>query len=166
VLQLWAVGIAASLLVTAASSLGYLEALQARSVDLLLRLQGQRFAPEVVLVAIDEEAFESLGRRQPLPRDYLARLLRGLQRAGAAVVGVDLALNTATTDADDGALSRAIMDFSDGGVSHVVLVDAPPPRSGPLSDPGFLGSVLRGAAEMPLDQDGVIRNQALFEVDV
>ncbi|MEK7443553.1 MAG: adenylate/guanylate cyclase domain-containing protein [candidate division NC10 bacterium] len=162
VLQLWAVGVAASLLVTAASSLGYLEALQARSVDLLLRLQGQRFAPEVVLVAIDEEAFESLGRRQPLPRDYLARLLRGLQRTGAAVVGVDLALNAATTDADDGALSRAIMDFSDGGVSRVVLVESPPPRSGPLSDPGFLGSVLRGAAEVPLDQDGVIRRVALL----
>lgn len=162
VLQLWAVGIAASLLVTAASSLGYLEALQARSVDLLIHLQGQRFAPEVVVVAIDEEAFESLGRRQPLPRDYLARLLRGLQRAGAAVVGVDMAFNTSTTDADDGALARAIMDFSDGGMSRVVLVEAPPPKAGPLADPAFLASVLRGAAEMPLDQDGVIRRVSLL----
>src|SRR3989304_4444808 len=98
-------------------------------------------------------------RGAPAP---VARVLRGLQRAGAAVVGVDLALNPPTTHADDGALSRAIMDFSDGGVSHIVLVDAPPPRSGPLSDPGFLGPVRRGAAEMPLDQDGVIRRVALL----
>ncbi|MBI2525447.1 MAG: adenylate/guanylate cyclase domain-containing protein [Candidatus Rokubacteria bacterium] len=162
VLQLWGVGMAASLLVTAASSLGYLEALQARSADILIHLQGQRFAPEVVVVAIDEEAFESLGRRQPLPRDYLARLLRGLQRAGAAVVGVDMAFSTPTTEADDGALARAITDFSDGGVSRVVLVEAPPPRTGPLADPAFLGSVLRGAADVPLDRDGVIRRVALL----
>ncbi len=162
VLQLWGAGIAASVLVTALSSMGYLEALQARSVDLLLRLQGQRFAPEVVLVAIDEEAFDSLGRRQPLPRDYLARVVRGLQRAGASVVGIDLALSTPTNDADDGALARAILDFSDAAGSRVVLVDAPPPKSGPLSDPTFLGAVLRGAAEVPQDGDGVIRRVALL----
>jgi len=68
-LQLWGVGILCSLLVTAASALGYLESLQARSLDLILRLQGRRPAAEVIIVAIDDAAFASLGRRQPLPRD-------------------------------------------------------------------------------------------------
>jgi CHASE2 domain-containing sensor protein len=68
-LQLWGVGILCSLLVTAASVLGYLEPLQARSLDLILRLQGRRPASAVVIVAIDEAAFASLGRRQPLARD-------------------------------------------------------------------------------------------------
>lgn len=162
ILQLWAVGIAASLLVTGASSLGYLEALQSRSVDLLLFLQGQRFAGEVVLVAIDEEAFESLGRRQPLPRAYLAKVIRGVQRAGAAVVGLDLALSSATEPAEDAELVKAIRDFADAGVSRVVVVQAPTPRSGPLADPAFVNGLVHGAGEVPLDSDGVIRRASLL----
>jgi CHASE2 domain-containing sensor protein len=90
-LQLWGVGIACSLLVTVASAMGYLEFLQVPTLDLMMSLQGQWFASEVVIVAIDDAAFESLGRRQPLSREYLARLLRALQRSGAAVVGLDVA---------------------------------------------------------------------------
>jgi len=162
ILQLWAVGIGASLLVTGASSLGYLEALQSRSVDLLLFLQGQRFANEIVVVAIDEDAFEAVGRRQPLPRAYLAKVIRGVQRAGAAVVGLDLALSSPTEPDEDAELARAIIGFADGGVSRVVLVQAPPPRSGPLGDPAFLGTVVHGAGEVPLDNDGVIRRASLL----
>ena len=162
ILQLWAVGIGASLLVSGASSLGYLEALQSRSVDLLLFLQGQRFAGEVVLVAIDEEAFESVGRRQPLPRGYLAKVVRGVQRAGAAVVGLDLALSSPTEPAEDAELVQALRGFADAGVSRVVLVQTPTPRSGPLADPTFMASMVHGAGEVPLDSDGVIRRASLL----
>jgi adenylate cyclase len=160
-LQLWGVGIACSLLVTAASAMGYLEFLQVRTLDLMMSLQGQRFASEVVIVAIDEAAFESLGRRQPLSREYLARLLRALQRSGAAVVGLDMALTSATTPADDAALAEAILDFSHDGVSRVVLAQMGEPESGPLSNPGFLQAVVRGSPSIPLDDDGVIRRAAL-----
>src|SRR3990172_2017486 len=74
-LQFWAVGIAASVLVTAASAAGYLEGPPGRTLDLLMRLRGSELTSDVVIVAIDEEAFDSLGQRQPLPRDYLATLL-------------------------------------------------------------------------------------------
>jgi CHASE2 domain-containing sensor protein len=67
--QLWAVGLVASVLVSAASAFGLLESWQVRGLDLLLRLQGQRVPHDVVIVAIDEAAFEGLGRRQPLPRE-------------------------------------------------------------------------------------------------
>src|SRR5438552_3426415 len=82
-LQLWAVGLVSSVLVTAASALGYLEGWQARGLDLLLRLQGHRTPYDVVVVAIDEAAFEGLGRRQPIPRDYLARAARCRSRRRA-----------------------------------------------------------------------------------
>jgi CHASE2 domain-containing sensor protein len=120
-LQLWGVGIACSLLVTGASALGYLEFLQARTLDLLLHMQGQRFPSEVVIVAIDDAAFESLGRGQPLSRAYLAQLLQGLRRSGAAVVGLDVALTSHTTLADDATLAQVIHDFAQDGVSRVVL---------------------------------------------
>jgi adenylate cyclase len=47
-------------------------------------------------------------------------------------------------------------------VSRVVIVQAPPPRSGPLADPAFLGAVVHGAGEVPLDSDGVIRRASLL----
>ncbi|MBI3456086.1 MAG: adenylate/guanylate cyclase domain-containing protein [Candidatus Rokubacteria bacterium] len=159
--RLWGVGLAASLLVTGASALGYLESLQARTLDLLQRLGGQRFPSEVVIVAIDDAAFESLGGRQPIPRDYLARLVRALRRSGAAVVGLDVALTAATDAASDGALARAILDFGQDGVSRVVLVEPPPP-SGPLGDAAFVRAVLRGSDRVPVDPDGVIRRAAFL----
>jgi adenylate cyclase len=161
-LQLWGFGIVASLLVTLASASGYLESLQARTLDLLLRLQGQRFASDVVIVAIDDQAFESLGRRQPLPRGYLAKLLRALRRSGAAVVGLDITLTSPTTPEDDAALANAILEFSQDGVSRVVLVETMAPGSGPLADPEFLRAVVHGSAAIPADDDGLIRRAAFL----
>ncbi|PYO27329.1 MAG: adenylate/guanylate cyclase domain-containing protein, partial [Candidatus Rokuibacteriota bacterium] len=91
-MTLWGAGFLASLLVTAASSLGYLEPLQARALDVLLLLGGQRFPSDVVIVAIDDAAFAALEERQPIPRQHLARVVRGLQRSGAEIVGLDITL--------------------------------------------------------------------------
>src|SRR3990172_4445589 len=131
-LQLWGVGVAAALLVTAASARGALEGLQARSLDLLMWLQGPREPAGVVIVAIDDAAFESLGRQQPIPREYLAQVLRGVERAGAAVVGIDISLASPPTPAADAALAEAIRGFADGR-RRVVLLD-------PLSAGGPLGA--------------------------
>ncbi len=142
--------------------MGYLEFLQVPTLDLMMSLQGQRFASEVVIVAIDEAAFESLGHHQPLSRQYLARLLRALQRSGAAVVGLDVALTSSTTPADDAALAQAILDFHQDGISRVVLAETAGLESGPLADPTFLRAVVRGSAMIPVDDDGVIRRAAFL----
>jgi adenylate cyclase len=159
-LVLWGGGLGAALLVTAASALGYLETLQARTIDLLQFLGGQRFPAEVSVVAIDDSAFASLGARQPIPRGYLARIIRGLERSGAAVVGLDVSLTVATDPEDDQKLADAILGFGQGGVSRVVLVDAPPPSSGPLASPAFLAGALRGSDRVSVDRDGFIRRAA------
>ena len=159
-LQLWAVGLVSSVLVTAASALGYLEGWQARGLDLLLRLQGHRTPYDVVVVAIDEAAFEGLGRRQPIPRDYLARVIRGLQRSGVAAVGLDVTLGTPTTPADDAALARAIRDFSEDGVSRVVVAGPLGAVGGPLGARALGRAVVTGSPQMPVDDDGFIRHVA------
>jgi adenylate cyclase len=161
-LQFWAVGVGASVVVTAASAAGYLEATQAKTLDLLLRLRGSELNADVVIVAIDEDAFESLAQRQPLPRAYLARVIRGLQRAGAAVVGLDVTFASATAPAEDASLARAIRDFSDGGLSRVVLTSTAMPKTGPLADPALLTAVVRGAPDVPEDNDAMIRKVSLL----
>jgi adenylate cyclase len=157
-LQLWGVGVAAALLVTAASARGDLEGLQARSLDLLMWLQGPREPAGVVIVAIDDAAFESLGRQQPIPREYLARVLRGVERAGAAVVGIDISLASPTMPAADAALAEAIRGLADGK-RRVVLLD-PLSAGGPLGVHALGASVSLAAADVPADQDGVIRRVA------
>jgi adenylate cyclase len=161
-LQLWAVGIASSLLVTALSALGFLESWQVRGLDLLLRLQASRVPHDVVIVAVDEAVFERLGRRQPLPRDYMARVIRGIQRGGAAAVGMDIKLDQPTDPADDGALARALLDFADGGVSRVVVAGPLAPGSGPLGAATIGRSVRTGAPEVPQDSDDLIRRVTAF----
>jgi adenylate cyclase len=164
-LQFWAVGVASAVVVTAASALGYLEGTQAKTLDLLLRLRGSELNADVVIVAIDEDAFDSIGQRQPLPRDYLAKILRGLQRAGAAAVGLDVTFQAPTAPAEDAALARAIRDFADQGLSRVVLTSGATPKTGPLADPAFLAAVVRGAPDVPEDPDAMIRKSTLLVPD-
>src|SRR2546426_6072758 len=138
-LEVWGLGIAASIAVTAASATGYFELTQGASLDLLLRLRGPQLSSDVVIVAIDDVAFESLGQRQPIPRDHLVRVLRGLRRSGAGVVGLDIVLTAQTTVKDDAALVKAITDFADtgGGRPGVIAARVPPPapRAGSARSP-------------------------------
>jgi adenylate cyclase len=153
--QVWAVGLLAGALVSGASSLGYLESWQSRALDLLQLLQGRRAPTDVVIVAIDEAAFEGLGRRQPLPRDYLARVLRGIARSGAAVVGVDIDLATATRTGDE-ELARVIREYADGGLSRIVLL-RPLATEGPLGAAALGPHVVLASPLVPHDPDGRIR---------
>lgn len=161
-LQFWAVGVAASVVVTVASAAGYLEGTQAKTLDLLLRLRGSELNADVVIVAIDEDAFDSIGQRQPLPRDYLAKIIRGLQRAGAAVVALDVTFQAPTAPAEDAALARVIRAFADDGRSRVVLTSTAMPKTGPLADPAVLAAAVRGAPDVPEDPDAMIRKTVLL----
>jgi len=160
-LELWTVGIAVSVGVTAASALGYLDAAQARSLDLFMQLREPARISDIVIIAVDEAAFAALGHRQPLSRDYLAKVIRGVQRSGAAVIGLDIELSTATSAAEDTALATAISEFEDRGLSRVVTVATEQSPSGPLGRPELQGAVVRGLVEMPEDSDGVIRRTNL-----
>ncbi len=131
-LQVWAVGLVASVLVTAASSLGHLEFFQRTGLDLLQKLQGRPLPAGVVVVAVDETAFEGFGGLTPTPRDYLARVVRGIARSGAAALAVDIRFDTPTTPAADAALAAAIREFSDKGLSRVVLLGPLATNDSPL----------------------------------
>lgn len=160
-LQLWAVGLVAACAVTGASAMGYLESLQARALDLLIYLQSPRQPSALVIVAIDDAAFDALGRRQPLPRDYLARVLRGVTRAGAAAVGFDISLPTAGAPEADRALARAIVEFGGRGERRLVVAGTSLPERGPLADPAVARVVVQSAPDVPVDADAVVRRASL-----
>jgi hypothetical protein len=157
------VGIACSLLVTGVSALGYLEFLQAHTLDLLLHVQGQRFPSEVVIVAIDDAAFESLGRRQPLSRAYLALLLQGLWRSGAAGGRTFASKKTRAWDVDELFLER----LTRARGRAIITASRPTEVSIELPELGHglftydLVQGLKGAAD--LNRDGIVSLQELYE---
>jgi adenylate cyclase len=160
-LQLWVVGLVAACAVTGASAMGYLESLQARALDLLIYLQSPRQPTGLVIVAIDDAAFDALGRRQPLPRDYLARVLRGVTRAGAAVVGLDISLRTPSVPEDDRAMAGAIAELGARGERRLVVAGTALPSTGPLADPAVGRLVMTSAPDVPVDADAVVRRAVL-----
>jgi adenylate cyclase len=151
------VGLVAAVLVSAASSLHYLESWQMLAFHLLQQMQGHQPPHDVVLIAIDEAAFEGLGRRNPISRRYLARVVRGLQKSGAAVVGIDITFTTPTASPDDAALAGAIREFSDHGLSRVVLLGPLGPGAVPLGTATLGPSVMLASPAVPADADGLIR---------
>jgi len=108
-------------------------------------------------VAVDSAAFERLGGRQPIPREYLARVVRGLSRCGASVVGIDITFASPTEPRADAALAEAIREFSDHGVSRVVLLGPLSAGAEPLGAAALGASVLTASPLVSVPRDGVIR---------
>lgn len=157
-------GFLASTGVAAATSLGYFSGYQGKALDLYFWAQGRARAPEIVLVAIDDAAFHGLNERQPLPRDYLAGLIRGLRKSGARLIGLEVDLRRPTLPADDRALMAEVRgdpgDVVPVVVARTLAAMAAPggeirfsPR--PLFDPTL--EAHSGFAEVPKDEDGFFR---------
>ena len=162
-------GVGVSILVSIASYLGYLDSIEAKALDLLLRLRGQQRSPGIVLIKIDDQAFEKLGEKQPLPRNYIASLVDIAARGGAKVVGIDIELKVATDPAEDEKLIKAIAVAEANGVTKIVPVYVIRPgkedaygatyRHAPFFDPGL--KVGGGFANAPMDDDGIVRQVPL-----
>src|SRR3990172_6424121 len=158
-------GFLASAVVATLTSLGYFSGYQGKALDLYFWIQGRARAPEIVLVAIDDAAFQRLNERQPLPRDYLAGVVRGLRKSGARAIGLDIDLRRPTPPADDQALVAAIQGEPGGPVIPAVVartLQAVPAADGefrfrpaPLFRPALEG--VSGFAEVPRDDDGFFR---------
>jgi adenylate cyclase len=124
---------------------------------LLQKLQAPRQPADVAIVAVDAAAFERLGGRQPISREYLARVIRGLNRCGASVVGVDITFTSPTEPSADAALAAAIREFADHGVSRVVLLGPLSGGSEPLGAAALGSAVVTASPLVRVPPDGVIR---------
>jgi len=166
--SLW-LGVAVSVVLSIASYLGYLEIVEAKALDFLMLLRGQQRAAEIVLVQIDDDAFEKLGERQPLPRSYIASLIDLVARGGAKAIGVDIEFKVASDPAEDSRLLSAVEGATEGGNGKVVTVFFVRPvkeddrgmvfRRSPFFDARLSG--IAGFANAPVDSDGIIRQVPL-----
>jgi len=162
-------GYIATVAVTAVTSLGYFSGYQGKAVDLYFWIRGQARAPEIVLVAIDDAAFLGLKEQQPLPREYLAAVLRGLRKSGARLIGLDVDLRLPTVPAEDRALAAALLGEPGDPAGPVVVARTLVAERLPtgetryrlrnLYDPAL--EVASGYAEVARDDDRLLRRLPL-----
>lgn len=160
-------GVLVSVAVTAASQLGALAGWETRAVDMFLFFRDRLPTPEIALVVIDDDSFEALGARQPLPRNYLADLADFLLLSGARVVAFDVVLKSASIPEEDAALLATARRWETAGKGRLVFAtvataetDARRPvytAGEPFSRelPGTFGF-----ANAPVGPDGMIRRAA------
>jgi adenylate cyclase len=160
-------GVAVSLAVTGASQVGALAGWETRAVDAFLFLRDRVPAREFVIVAIDDDSFEALGARQPLPRDYLAALADFLLRSGARVVAFDVVLKSASVPAEDAALIATVRRWHDRAPGRLVFAAVAMPDPGAKKpvysmSPPFTPDlpVIFGFVNVPVGTDGIIRRAA------
>jgi adenylate cyclase len=163
VLRAMLVGLLVSVVVTGLSRTGLLSGWETRAVDAFLFLRDRVAAPEIVLVVVDDDAFQALGQRQPLSRRYVADLADFLLKSGAKVVAFDLVLAAPSTPADDRALLATVRRWNARRPGSLLFASLAMPadkagRAYTLLPPFSpeLGGVL-GFANAPLGVDGVVR---------
>ena len=110
------VGLVVGAAVVVAGGVGALDRVEGDTIDLRFGLRGERPAPDVVVVAIDDVTFNELGRRWPFPRWLHARAIDRLRAAGARQIAYDVQFTEPTDERSDTALFEAA-----ARAGHVVL---------------------------------------------
>lgn len=158
-----ALAIALAVAFTAAAlALPAWRSLERRGFDALtvLTAPGESTQP-IVLVAINEEAFEAMKLRWPWPRSVHAELLDRLAKGGAAVVAFDVLLADPSDPKEDRALAEAIQragnvvlaaDFTYAETQAMRLWK----RTEPL-DLFTQAGAFAGLATVPFDPDTAVR---------
>jgi adenylate cyclase len=165
-LLLSAVAVVAAVLALLFAELRVGSALERRSYDSWFRLRGPLERPtDIVIVAIDVESEQSLGR-YPWSRDWHARLIRNLHRAGARVVAFDATFADAFPEADS-VLRRMIDETGVAilGAKTNALISSRASRLELEKPAGVLeGSPIGLVDILPDAVDGVIRAYPMLEV--
>src|SRR2546428_577989 len=160
-------GLGVSVFVTVSSRLGSLGGWETRVVDTFLFFRQRVPSPDIVLVVVDEAAFQELGERQPLSRRYLADLADVLMRAGARAVAFDILFKSRSVPEEDEALLALARHSEATGSGRLVYASLAIAKTMegqeryettvPFS-PDLRGAF--GFANAPTGSDGVIRRMA------
>ncbi|MDP2157169.1 MAG: CHASE2 domain-containing protein, partial [Nitrospirota bacterium] len=157
------VSVVTSLMVTASSYMGYFEPVQRKALDFMVWWKEKERPSQIVIVAIDDEAFQYLGDRQPLPRKQLASLIALMKQSGAKVIGLDVELKARTDRLSDELIEKAIQERT------VITYDLSPTESEGQFRPQELfvsgQGIRKGFANTYIDSDGLIRKAPLMVRD-
>lgn len=86
--------------------------LELKTYDARFLMRGPRNVDhsDVVIVAVDDEAFVTLPQRWPFPRSYFARMVRNLEASGARMIVFDIQFTEASDSLEDDELAAAVSE--------------------------------------------------------
>ena len=143
---------------------GLLNKLELQSVDERFSVRGIESAgTDIVIVAIDQETLDTLGKAPPLPRSYFAEVLDRVRAGSPQIIAIDREFIGKREPAEDAALLAAIA--RDGPV----LLGTHEGKRGaitvPADVPGAPGAVVASLGIDPAP-DGVLRRMMYAPVDL
>lgn len=135
--------------------------------DTLFAIRGaqlNRVDPRIEVIGFDRKSEQDLGVRWPPPRRFHADVIRNLAKDGAALIVYDVLFSDGTTSADDKALDQALKEAGNVVLPYRIDRDLAYKRKS-LEEPyyndnlgiDFLTKARDGFAEVPQDEDGIIR---------
>jgi CHASE2 domain-containing sensor protein len=120
------IGAVASALTTLGSITGVLAPLHASAAGVLFWWYVSFPSPHVIVVAIDDNVMARFPQKNQIPREYLARVVRGVARSGGRAIGL-VSSGPVRSPADP--LFEAIQEAEAAQVPVVTAVAEPPPRA-------------------------------------
>lgn len=155
------------------SSTGALESLELKTVDWRFSFRGPISVEDspIIILTIDDESYNGLPDRWPWPRSYYARVIENLNKAGAAVIGLDVILDVPDSQnpENDSMLASSIMEYDNvvltgkiehsGGrhyTAHSYVVE-PMPLLMESSDSSW------GLGSIQIDEDGFYRRYTIAQ---
>jgi len=117
---------------------------------------------DIVIVDIDDNSYQMLQKRFPWPRDYYARLVRNLRKAGAKEIVFDIEFDIPSDSLQDIRFAREIKKsgnvvlaskisyYEEGGVKYKSLIE-------PISVLKKASKAI-GLVNIPYDPDGIVRH--------
>lgn len=141
-----------------------LDNIERQTVDQRFSLRGARSpGSQIVIVEIDQNTFQAVGVRPPLPRAAYAAALDRVRAGSPRLIGIDALFEERTDAADDNALLAAVA--RDGPVLLATEDHDQGPTPVPAGVRDAPGAVI-AAAGMDTDPGGVLRRMMYAQVDL
>lgn len=162
------IGLVAALVVSVLAQLRIFHNLELKTLDARFSWRGSRLdTSQVVIVAIDDDSWDSLPHKWPWPRTYYAKLVKNLTRAGARVIAFDLEFDkpSPVNPEQDTVFAAAIRKAGNVVLGGKVLTSLGRVRFTSLIKPMpvLLNAGGRwGFVNMPEDPDGFVRRYPLL----
>ncbi len=145
----------------------FFDSLEYKLQDTLFRFRGvQEISDNLAIIAIDDATFNALNETWPFPRNYHAKLIENLNKAGVRQIVFDVEFTENSYPEADHALAEAGARYNNvvyaGKVIHARKAGEPSQKLTPIS------TVMRrglswGIVNMNADSDGFIRKYTCYE---
>ncbi|MDD4309493.1 MAG: adenylate/guanylate cyclase domain-containing protein, partial [Candidatus Cloacimonetes bacterium] len=146
----------------------FFHSLEYKASDAMFRFRGvQPVSDSLIIVSIDDETFNALNETWPFPRNYHAKLIYNLTRAGVKQIVFDVEFTENSDPENDRILGESALASNRvifaGKVINATKLGEPSQMLQPIS------SIMQhelpwGIVNMNADSDGFIRKYTLFEL--